>query len=165
VRSHLCVVVKSPPHNLNSQPTVPTATAPGCAVAEAAELSKLQREYRQAEGQRKTWGAETTMELRKQEAALLTLEEDNQRLKEELSLVQAEGNSMKAVAGRLDELQLQASGYESLIEQEGARVSDLDSEVCAIFHRVWCVLCFVRCAVVPLPSHPPPQPPPQYKHA
>ena len=33
---------------------------------EAAELAKLQREYRQAEGLRKSWSSETTMELRKQ---------------------------------------------------------------------------------------------------
>ena len=74
---------------------------------------------------------------------LLTLEEDNERLKEELSLVQAEGNSMKSVAARLDELQLQASGYESLIEQENARVSELDSEVCILimFYTVT-YLCF-----------------------
>lgn len=108
-----------------------------------AEVSKLQREYRQAEGQRKQWSNETQATLRKQESMLAKLEEDNSRLSEELALVKAEGASMKSVAVRLEELQLQATGYESLIEQESTRVGELDKEVHILFWR-----CFVLCCDV-----------------
>jgi phage-related minor tail protein len=94
-----------------------------------AELQKLQREYRQAEGQRKAWSHETASTLRKQDVMLQQLRDDNARLKDELELVKAEGASMKSVAKRLEELHLQATGYESLIEEESDRVTELDKEI------------------------------------
>eukprot|EP00037_Helgoeca_nana_P025701 m.284546 g.284546 ORF g.284546 m.284546 type:complete len:575 (+) comp27020_c2_seq2:239-1963(+) len=94
-----------------------------------AEVSKLQREYRQAEGQRRQWSNDTAATMRKQDMMLAKLDEDNKRLTEELALVKAEGQSMTSVADRLEELQLQATGYESLIDQESTRVDELGSEI------------------------------------
>jgi hypothetical protein len=96
--------------------------------------------------------------MRKQDMMLAKLDEDNKRLTEELALVKAEGQSMTSVADRLEELQLQATGYESLIDQESTRVDELGSEVRShpthphlFVHAVSVCLCVCVCAPLPCP--------------
>eukprot|EP00042_Codosiga_hollandica_P044626 m.444391 g.444391 ORF g.444391 m.444391 type:complete len:632 (+) comp56834_c0_seq2:2057-3952(+) len=73
------------------------------AIAEA-ELTKLQKQYRLAEGDRKSYNEKTQAEIRLQLSTIAKLQQDNDMLKRELGDSQMESEQKGTQASRADEL-------------------------------------------------------------
>lgn len=99
--------------------------------AAEAELTKLQRQYRMAEGDRRSYTEESQNTIRKQKATLNQLIQDNDHLKQEIAAAEGTAASSQKANARQQELQARAESYQAEIESERQRCADLDNQLAA----------------------------------
>lgn len=102
------------------------------------DLLRLQREYRVTEGKRKFVSDQAQNAIRKQNAVIETLREENENLKKDLALAGSKQNETKDqhVASTLQELIQKQAAYQELITQEEQSIQQLEQQISEIRKRV-----------------------------
>jgi len=93
------------------------------------EVTKLKRETRMLSEHKKSMQNESGATIRKQDSMIATLTKDNEVLKREVKLAEAENGAMLQSKETITNLQLQHEGYTSECKQEDARSAQLDREM------------------------------------
>ncbi|KAJ3331002.1 hypothetical protein HDU76_004306, partial [Blyttiomyces sp. JEL0837] len=136
-------------HVLSSQRSQPSDGAPEVNdELVGLELQKLQRQFRILAGDRKAYGEESRVLLRKQRSTIEKLNRENKRLAEDLQLIKIkveydrkENNKSKVMAERAEALQRKVrtiameiatldkelSTYDSLIDQQRAQMGGVNA--------------------------------------
>lgn len=100
-------------------------------VAEA-ELVKLARQYRVAEGNRKAYTTESQNTIRKQQQQLAKLTKDNAEYKRQLKLLHSAKLDTAAAGDEVSQLLAQRQGYQEEIVEEMQRLKELQANIRAL---------------------------------
>ncbi|XP_070572078.1 coiled-coil domain-containing protein 63-like [Ptychodera flava] len=99
--------------------------------AAEAELSKLQRQYRIMEGDRKAYNEETQNIIRKQKTEIEALQNEKDDITTDLKLAQSKDNAKKDRDNtrQLENLIQREDEYDALLEIEKEKIADLDMKI------------------------------------
>eukprot|EP00297_Palpitomonas_bilix_P000891 CAMPEP_0113874464 /NCGR_PEP_ID=MMETSP0780_2-20120614/4349_1 /TAXON_ID=652834 /ORGANISM="Palpitomonas bilix" /LENGTH=551 /DNA_ID=CAMNT_0000860241 /DNA_START=138 /DNA_END=1793 /DNA_ORIENTATION=+ /assembly_acc=CAM_ASM_000599 len=95
------------------------------------KAEELQKKLRRAESDKKAYQDESNNTLRQQKLAITSLREENERLKEDLSMETKQSLVGSAIAGTegLSRLQDQADSFTQKVEYEKKKIEDMEKEL------------------------------------
>ncbi|KAL1504879.1 hypothetical protein AB1Y20_008649 [Prymnesium parvum] len=103
------------------------------------DLAELQKKYRAADGDHKSYSEDGQQHLRKQRATIEKLKTDNEQLKEELQVERKHAKLYDSVSAQAQIAKLQDTGdmYTRKIELEKRRIEELDRQMEIMHKKIW----------------------------